>query len=359
MDILNKSKIALFLLGFLLFCDRPISAEEIRVGALLPLTGDYAQYGQELLRGVQLGAEEGPPGDTIRIFAEDSGTMNTGTSSSAATKLVDINKVHALVVLGADDVNPLVGLGKRSGVPIISLWDNSAALAKLGDFIFSNGFSLEGAASLYATFASEDLGATRAAVISNQSSWSSTITEAFKSKFKEQGGTLVFQEAVPDDFKDFRSTVLKLSQQKPEIVFLPLSLPSTLLEAVRKLRAMGLAVPIVASEALVGDTMTALGAQSEGIYVGWLPSAPLEISKRYRERYGRPPEDPGIVEIGFSGLRRIVEARTKNPAASLRESLNLLFGPSRRTDRQYMLYQVQSGKLVPIKSMRYKREGGK
>jgi hypothetical protein len=117
------------------------------------------------LRGVQLAADSEP----TQITAEDSGTMNTTSSLSAATKLVDIQKVETLLVLGSDDVQPLIGLGSRTGVPILSLWDNSAALSEMGDFVFSNGFSLEGTASLYATFGIKRLGARRVAIIGNQS----------------------------------------------------------------------------------------------------------------------------------------------------------------------------------------------
>ena len=316
----------------------------IRVGALLPLTGDYAQYGQELLRGVQLGADS----ESAQIIAEDSGTMNTGSSLSAASRLVDIEKVDALLVLGSDDVQPLVGLGARTAVPILSLWDNSASLSKMGDFVFSNGFSLEGTANLYATFGTKKLGARKAAIIGNQSAWSSTIADEFVKQFEQQGGAVVFQDAVPDDFSDFRSIVLKLSQKKPDIIFLPLSLPATALQSIKQLRAAKVEVPIFATETFVGNTMTSLGPQADGVFVGWIPQPAVSITDKYKRKFGVAPSDPGVVEVGYSGVRKVLEAHLKHPDMVLKAALREIFGASRRATRSYHLYRAQSGKLIPV-----------
>jgi branched-chain amino acid transport system substrate-binding protein len=75
--------------------------EPILIGVPLPLTGSLSTAGQQVLQGIQLGADEankagGLLGRQIKILAEDTkGEPNT--AASVATKLVNQDKVLALI----------------------------------------------------------------------------------------------------------------------------------------------------------------------------------------------------------------------------------------------------------------------
>lgn len=331
-----------------------VSAEnqkkELRIGAVLPVTGDYAQYGKELWRGMELASTEiSEKGTPIKVILEDSATMVATSAVSAANKLVKIDGVQTLVVLGSDDVQPLIGLGKNSDVSILSLWDNSYALEQMGDFVFSNGFSLEGTASLYANYALNTLKLKRVAIIGNNTTWSTTITAAFRKEFEANGGVITFIETFDDTWTDFRSLIPRILKANPEFIFLPLSLPGGVLSFVRQLRENNISLPIFTGEAFVGDTMKQLGSLAEGIYVGWLPEPVGDLARKYKLKYGSEPWDTGIVEVGFSGVQAIFQATQSAKNKPVKEALSMYYGPSRRADRHYILHRVEMGELVAVK----------
>ncbi len=324
-------------------------SDEIRVGAILPVSGDYAQYGTELWRGMELAqSNRGEKSRPIKIILEDSGTMTGRTTVSAAEKLVSINQVSVLAVLGSDDVRPLIGLGRRGEVSILSLWDNSNALKAMGGFVFCNGFVLERTAEMYAQFARKTLKLKRAAIIGNHTPWSTAIIAAFTKNLETSGGQIVFSESFNDDMSDFRAVVPRVLKQKPDFVFLPLSLPGGVSAAIRQLREGGFSAPIFAGEAFVGKTMKQLGKRGNGVYVGWLPVPQKSLIEQYKAKYEVEPCDGGIVEIGYSGAKAIFDSVDRSTHASVKQALADYFGPSRSSNKRYKLYLARDGKLEPV-----------
>jgi ABC-type branched-subunit amino acid transport system substrate-binding protein len=320
----------------------------VRIGALLPMTGDYAQYGRELWRGLELASIEiQQGGQEIKLFLEDGATMAANASLSAAMKLVKLDQVRLLVVLGADDVGPLIGLSHQSNTPILSLWDNSDALMALGDLVFSSGFKVEATGSRVAEYVTKKLQLRRAAIISNHTTWSTSVTDAFKSTFKERGGEVVFHKQTEDTWTDFRALIPQLQRMKPDVLYLPLSLPSSVEACIRQLRQGGVTAPIFTGEAAVGESLERLGVYSEGIYVGWLPGAETGLVDLYRQRYHEDSADIRIVQVGFRGLMEVAKA-IRGKRSQMKDGLTRHFGTTRAVNTELVLYRVREARLEAL-----------
>jgi branched-chain amino acid transport system substrate-binding protein len=318
-----------------------------QIGAVLPMTGDYAQYGKELWRGLELAAAHlSDTGQGFNLRLEDGSTMQVAAGLNAATKLVKIDGVEVLVVLGADDVGPLVGLSRQAGIPILSLWDNSQELRNFGDLVFSSGFSVEATGEHVAHFATSTLRFKNAAIINNQSTWSYAVSAAFRTTLQKRGGHVVFDKTIDDTSTDFRTLAAQLRKASPDFVYLPLSLPGTVSGGIRQLRQGGVTAPIITGEALVGDAVEQLGDLAEGIYVAWLPAPDPELRAAYRKRYNTDSWDLAIVQVGYRGLMDISAARQKTQSASMHQALLNYFGPSRSADSKLALYQIRNTRLV-------------
>lgn len=338
-----------FSLGHFVEVHSENAPNQLHVGAVLPVSGDYAQYGKELWRGIEIANKElSEKGHSIKITLEDGATMIAQSGLAAATKLVKVDGVQLIVVLGADDIGPLIGLAKGSGIPLVSLWDNSIELRRMSDFVFSSGFSVEATGSHIARFIAQNLHLKRVAIISNNTIWSSGITAAFRREFVDNDGEVVFDEAVEDSWTDFRSLVSRISRQKPTVVYLPLSLPGSVEACIKQLRQNGVSVPIFTGEAFVGDTMKRLGKLAEGIYVAWLPNPDPTLRKRYQSQYGEQPWDERVIQVGFTGMVEIAAAAESRKTETLKGALLKHFGPTRSLSQELALYRVTEAKLVPV-----------
>lgn len=326
------------------------AADAVAVGAVLPLSGDYAQYGKELQRGLLLAESElAESSSKVKVHIEDGGTMLARSSLNAATKLVHINGAKVILVLGADDVGPLLGLAKSSHFPILSLWDSSKSLFDMGEHVFSNGFSVEATGPKIAKLFSKKLQLSRIAIIGNSTTWSTSITKTFGNEINKLGGKIVFSESVADDWLDFRTIILRLKKTDAQAIFLPLSLPSGVVACIRQLRELGVSLPIATGEALVGDATKQLGPSAEGVYVGWpaaAVSAPLEAA--YVKRFGESPWNPSIYKVGYDGLYAIAGAIKKSTGENMMLALSKYYGPSRSANREYEIFQVTKGKLLMV-----------
>lgn len=340
-----------FSLGYPFKVHSESAPTQLHVGAILPISGDYAQYGKELWRGMEIANKElSKQGQSIKITLEDGATMVAQSGLAAATKLVKVDGVQLIAVLGADDIGPLIGLAKGSGIPLLSLWDDSVKLQRLANFVFSSGFSVEATGSHIARFMAQKLHLKRVAIISNSTVWSSGITAAFRKEFVDNEGEVVFDEAVDDTWTDFRSLVSRISRQKPTAIYLPLSLPGSVEACIKQLRQHGLSVPIFTGEAFVGDAMKRLGKLAEGIYVAWLPNPDPTLRTRYQSQYGEAPWDERIVQVGLTGMMQIAKAAESRKSETLKDALLQHFGPTRSLSQELVLYRVTEARLVSVEA---------
>lgn len=84
----------------------PVSSETIKIGAVLGLTGDAAEWGEQALNGAKLAVAEinekgGVEGKKLELVVEDSKSTSKDTLS-AVSKLQNINGVRAFLVTWLD-----------------------------------------------------------------------------------------------------------------------------------------------------------------------------------------------------------------------------------------------------------------
>ena len=122
----------------------PASAEGLKVGALLPMTGGLRAYGTSSLNGVKLAIEEvnkagGVNGGKMSLAVGDTGT-SPQQGVDAAQNLVNVEKVKALVgALSSGITIPVASaVSSRAGIPQISSASTSPKITKLkdNDFLF-------------------------------------------------------------------------------------------------------------------------------------------------------------------------------------------------------------------------------
>src|SRR3989344_14094 len=87
-----------FIIGAFAIFDRSGSANTIKIGAILPLTGDAVSYGESESRAIEIAVNEinengGIAGKEIELLFED-GECDPQTAGRVAQKLVNIDGVR-------------------------------------------------------------------------------------------------------------------------------------------------------------------------------------------------------------------------------------------------------------------------
>ena len=102
-SFLGRWSVVIIMMGFglLLMNSTAYSDDVIKIGSLLPMSGDLAAYGKCVQQGVNLAVKHlneagGPQGMTLKVVFRDSQTDPTALRDSAE-KLVNVDKVPAIV----------------------------------------------------------------------------------------------------------------------------------------------------------------------------------------------------------------------------------------------------------------------
>lgn len=118
----------------------PALAQDLKIGALMPMTGDLSAYGEADLSGIQLAAEEiNAAGGNVEVIVADTQT-NPQAGVDAAQKLVNVEGVHGIVgALSSGVTIPVAtSVTSREGVVQISGASTSPTITTLkdNDFLF-------------------------------------------------------------------------------------------------------------------------------------------------------------------------------------------------------------------------------
>ncbi len=117
--------------------------KEIKIGAILPLTGDAAQYGQSAKKGMELAVNEinergGIDNKKIKLIIEDrQGQVKDGVA--AFRKLITVEKVPIIIgELLSSITLAIAPLANENKVVILSPASTAPKITEAGDYIFRN-----------------------------------------------------------------------------------------------------------------------------------------------------------------------------------------------------------------------------
>lgn len=182
------------------------NAKGLKIGSLLPATGDLAPLGQAMIASVPLAVERvnqcgGVNGESVTLVAEDDQTDPTA-GAEGMTKLAEADRVAGVVGSFASSVSSAaVDVAARNKVMLISPGSTSPVFterAKKGDF---QGYWARTAppdtyqARALAKLAS-DRGYKRVSTVVINNDYGVGFEKEFVEAFKQQGGTVV-NEAKP------------------------------------------------------------------------------------------------------------------------------------------------------------------
>jgi branched-chain amino acid transport system substrate-binding protein len=307
------------------------SGDPVTIGVSGPLTGPNAQYGAQWKKGFDLALDEinakgGVRGRPLQYVFEDS-QADPRQTVAIAQKFVGDPKI----VVEVGDFSSTASMAassiyQRAGLVQFGFTNSHPNFTKGGDYIWSNSVSQADEQPRLAKYAA-DLGFKKLAVLYLNTDWGRASQNLFGEAAKSLGIEVVASEGYQPDEKDFRSTLVRVRDAKPDgIVLISYYADGALIS--RQIRSVGLTTPIVASGSvyspkfieLAGDAANGVFSESNFFPGDARPEVQAFVTK-FRARYNEEPDDFNAVAYDTIVLLAAVIDRYGPDRKAIRDGL--------------------------------------
>lgn len=222
--------VAVFILSiFLTSCtSKAGSGSEIKIGAVLPLTGDVATFGKSTKQGIELAIEQynkngGLLGKQIKLVVEDD-ENKPESGISATQKLISSEKVVGILgSVASKVVLAMAPVATQNKVPLVTGSSTNAKVTteKGNEFAFRACFIDPFQGKVIAKFSKDTLKAQTAAVMYDVGNdYSIGLAENFKTVFEQNGGKVVAYKSYNTGATDFNAQLTSIKQLNPDVLIL-------------------------------------------------------------------------------------------------------------------------------------------
>ena len=216
-----RSSLLLFFVFFL------AHAGEISIGAVVPLTGAEATFGQSASRALELAVRRinergGVRGQSLRLkILDDQGKPEE--AALATTRLISQDRVAAILgEITSSATLAMAPIAQANRVPIVTPGATHPRVTSIGDYVFRTCFVDSFQGRLMARYLREQRNVARAAILRDaKSDYAMGLSEAFKNEFAAKGGSVVSEQTYMGGDVDFRAQLTNLRSQKIDFIYVP------------------------------------------------------------------------------------------------------------------------------------------
>ena len=315
---------------------------KILIGFAGPLSGDDAQFGEDIARGVEIAIDEinqkgGLLGRQVELIKLDD-KADPREASNAASKLVANSGVIGVVGhLNSGCSIPASVIYHRAGMVMISPSSTDDALTEQGyPEVFRVVLKDSAQAPPAAVIAKEKLGATRIAVLNDKTAYGKGLAEKFKKKAIELGMEIVADDSFNKGEKDFSTIVTKLIAAKPDVVYIGAMYTEPAL-LMKQARPRGLNATFMGGDGWKAPKLMEIGGDAtEGAIISFLapPWEADETAKSFLETYRTKYNDQvkSFAPFAYNAMMTLAEAIRKAGVADRAAVVKAMHAPDFRLE---------------------------
>ena len=336
----------------------------LRVGIILPMTGNQSTYGEESKYGMLLAMDDLKKQgvDWKLIFKDEKSTKQE--SGNQAKLLLENEGVHVLIgSVASSNTKQIALVAKEFEVPLITpASTNDTLTVDGGPFVSRICFSDSWQGAVLANFALQQGWKKVVAVVDKAQVYSTGLAENFEKVFTAKGGTVSYEYFTTED-TDFANTVTNVANAKPDVIFIS-GYYAQGGPMIRQGKEKWAGIPVIGGDGLdspdlvglVGDTNAAIYMSSH--FAADAPDPRVQdFAKRYEKEYGKPPG--AMAALGYDVLFVLADAvkRCKDPknakelAKAIRETKGVvcitgtidLTTPDRTPIKDAVIVKVEGG----------------
>ena len=288
------------------------SGGAILIGVPVPLSGEYASAGTDILHGAQLAAKNinasgGVDGKKIQVVSQDD-ACQASTGSQAAQKLISQGVVAAAGGYCSTAAFPELQAFHRMGIPYVMDASTNPQLTGQG---FAEAFRTIGRddeqGPVAASFITGFLHAKRVAVGNDNSTYAKGLADSTVSALQKDGAQVVFNNALSPGQSDYTSFLTKIGQAKPQVFYYTGYYPEFGL-LLKEAKQLGLKFTMMGGDANNDPTLIkTAGSAASGAMMTTAPLAQFLGSAKgfvdaYQSAYGTGPGPYSSYEYDAVGV---------------------------------------------------------
>lgn len=192
--------------------EQELSVKKGGIGCLLPLSGPFAIYGQEVLNGIQLGMglfNSSEDDDSLDLIIKDT----KGKTEDAVLGVEELaNKEKVMAIIGPLASKTALAAAKKAqelGIPIITLTQKDGITAE-GDMVFRNFLTPSKEIKKLLDQAMKEMGLKRFGILYPDNSYGQFFMNLFWDEVEVRGGSITAVESYGPDETDFAAEIKKM-----------------------------------------------------------------------------------------------------------------------------------------------------
>ena len=248
------------------------SADSIKIGFNVPLTGFAAADGQSALHGAELAVDQvnaggGINGDMLELVIYDD-QASPKEAAPLAIKMITQDEIVAGVSGSySGSTRAAATIFSENNVPYISAYAIHPDITRAGDYVFRTSFMGEVQGRAGAKLIGEMLGKKRVSMITINNDFGISLADGFKEKAADFGIEVISEYEYSIKDREFGAIVSKIKSDNPDAIYAS-GYFFTAGPLVSQLRAAGVDQPIIGQEGYDGQKFIEIaGAASEGVMI--------------------------------------------------------------------------------------------
>ena len=291
-------------------------SDAIKIGIFQPLTGASAAGGEYETRGIELAHSLYPEvlGRPVELVKVDN-KSDVVEAATAAARLVESEQVD--VVLGSWGSSlSMAGADafEESQTPAITISATSPNVTLGNEYYFRVCFMEDFQGAALATYAAQELGATKAAIIYEITNDTCVgVRASLVETFESLGGEMVGEASLSVGDQDFNSQIMAVMAGEPEVIFIPANYTEAAL-CISQARALGYDIPFMGTDIIdVPAFLEVGGTDVNGTVTATFfdPAAPTtEVGQEFMDAYSSTYDDSpsALSALGFDAYLAAIKA---------------------------------------------------
>ncbi|MYA88192.1 MAG: ABC transporter substrate-binding protein [Boseongicola sp. SB0662_bin_57] len=249
-----------------------VTADPIRIGFNVPLTGFAATDGRSALEGARLAVDQvnsagGIGGDPIKLLVYDDQASPKEATLFAVKMAAQGNVVAGISGSYSGPTRAAAAVFQENEIPYISAYAVHPDITRAGDYVFRTSFTGEVQGRAGAKLIGDVMRLKRVALITLGNDFGRSLASGFKDKAPEFGIEITGESEYAIDDREFGPVVSKVKADAPEAIYAS-GYFFTAGPLVRQIRAAGIDVPIVGQEGYDSQKFIEIaGPAAEGVII--------------------------------------------------------------------------------------------
>lgn len=217
--------VVLVIVGLLVWKDKAMNDGEntIKIGAIFPLTGDWAEYGENCRRGMEIALQEfredHPDIKTSIIVEDDKGQATSAIS--AVRKLRDVDGVDMIIGSIASGLTLSVAPEmEKSKIVMMAPTSTASEITNAGDYIFRVCVSDAYEGGCMAEYIKQHFPNKSIGVVYVTTDYGVGLKKNFVDKCKELGVSVKYETGYDASSKDFRTIINNLKRKNIDLIYI-------------------------------------------------------------------------------------------------------------------------------------------